>query len=527
MKTNAKLIAVVSLLCWSCVSASSFADSADNFNDNSKDSSKWEDDIVTANGSLDETNQRLQYTCASIGPENNSERPWKLTRFPYNADWEIQFDAYNDTSPIIAGQVCSMGINILSPLSGGDYLYHELYRVSHGGSGGIGVNADLTNDDISIGGEDSGDLAVNRVTLLVRWDSKNKVLECLYDKNPAEGFQWIKLASMGLAGAGGTSGNTDWGMDSNDQFFVSVYGYSALMKVKSGEMYLDNFSERGGVTPDQVERPKPTGRFPLEFPKNNPLLTRILSLTGNYRGTFPSTKPRDFNVDVAQDESGKLAVMGTVDGIKDSKGDPELAGSVGEISTVNGTPTVKVGGPFDGILDGKNAKGDVNATVPVEVVDIGGGTQGIMGTANAEGKIGKSPVSLDHYPVELETPPQILKNLNSDWAFKLVLTSASSGKGRKSKRILGSAVLVLPNGDTIKFPAKTVKYSKKLGFTIKFEKGTNTSTKPHTTDTKSKVLLSKLNFEKKNGKWKLKSGKIRYEFLGQKGNENLKHFLKP
>ena len=525
MKTNAKLIAFVSLLCWSCITSSALADNADNFNDNSKDTSKWGDDDVTAKGVLDETNQRLQYTCASLGLENQSERPWKLTRMPYNADWEIQFDTFNGTNPIIAGQVCSMGVTILSPLSGGDYLYHELYRVSHGlGGNGVGVNTDLNTDDISVAGEDSGDLALDRVALLVRWDSDKKVLNCLYDKNPADGLQWIKLASMGLAGADGTSGNTDWGMAAKDQFFISVYGYSSAMKVNAGEMYLDNFNERGGVTPDQVERPKPTGRFPLEFPKNNPFLTKILSLTGNYRGTFPSTKPRDFNVDVAQDESGKLAVMGTVDGIKDSKGDPDLAGSVGEIRTVNGTPTVKVGGPFDGILDGKVAKGDVNATVPVEVVDIGGGTQGIMGTASAEGKIGKVPVSVDHFPIELETPPQILKNLNSDWSIKLVLTS---GKGGKSKRILASAVLVLPNGDTIKFPAKAVKYSKKLGFSIKFEDGTNTSTKPPTTDTKSKVTLSKLNFEKKNGKWKLKSGKIRYEFLGQKGDESLKHFLKP
>lgn len=527
MKTNAKLITVISLLCWPFVSGSAFSENADNFNDNSKDTSKWGTDDVTGNGAMNETSQRLQYTCASVGPDNHIDRPWILTRFPYNADWEIQFETYIGTNPTIAGQVCSMGITILSPLSGGDYLYHELYRVSHGATGGTGVNADITNDDVSVAGEDSGDLGLDRVALLVRFDSGKKVLECLYDTNPADGFQWIPLASMGVAGAGGTSGNTAWGMDAKDQFFVSVYGYSSLMKVKAGEMYLDNFSERGGVTPDQVERPKPTGKFPLAFPKNNPLLTKILSLTGNYRGTFPSDRPRDFDVDVAQDESGKLAVMGTVDGIKDAEGNRELAGSVGEIRTVNGTPTLKVGGPFDGILDGKQAEGDVHATVPVEVVDIGGGIQGITGTASAEGTIGKMPVSVDRFPVELETPPQILKNLNADWSFKLTLKSASGGKGGKSKRILGSAVLVLPNGDTIKFPAKAVKYSKKLGFSIKFTKGTNTSTTPNTTDTKSSVVLSKLNFEKKGGKWKLKSGKIRYEFLGQKGDENLKHFLKP
>lgn len=527
MKTPAKLI-TAGLLCCSCATGSVFADNADNFNDNSKDSSKWGDDVVIANGRLNETNQRLQYNCPTAGPENSSERPWELTRFPYNSDWEIQFVTYNGTSASLAGQVCSMGVTILSPHSGGDYLYHELYNVSHGVSGGgVGVNTDLSTDDKSVAGEDSGAVLSNRVALLVRWDGKTKTLDSLYDANPDNGLQWIKLGSFGLSGKGGTSGNTNWEMDSSDQFFVSVYGYSAFMKVNGGEMYLDNFSEGGGVKPDQVKRPEPKGRFPLSFPTDNPFLTRILSLTGNYRGTFPGMKPRDFDLDVAQDESGKLSVMGTVDGIKDAEGNRDLAGSVGEIRTVKGTPTIKLGGPFDGILDGKDAKVDVSATVPVEVVDIGGGVKGVMGTANAKGKIGKQPVSVKRVPIEIETPPRILKNLNADWSLKLDLKSAKSGKGKKSKRIRGKASLVLPNGDTIKFPAKVLKYSKKRGFAVKFEKGRNISAKPRTTDKKSEVFLSKLGFEKKQGKWKLISGRIKYKFLGQAGNENLKHFLKP
>ncbi|MCB1132055.1 MAG: hypothetical protein KDN05_13065, partial [Verrucomicrobiae bacterium] len=268
MKTPAKLITAVAL-CWSCATGSVLADNTDNFNDNSKDSAKWGDDVVIANGRLNETSQRLQYTCPTTGLENSSERPWELTRFPYNADWEIQFETYNGASPSIAGQVCSMGVTILSPHSGGDYLYHELYNVSHGVSGGgIGVNTDLSTDDKSVAGEDSGAVLSARVALLVRWNSKTKTLECLYDANPDNGLQWIKLGSFGLSGKGGTSGNTDWEMDASDQFFVSVYGYSALLKVNAGQMYLDDFRESGGVKPDQVKRPKPKGRFPLSFPKD-------------------------------------------------------------------------------------------------------------------------------------------------------------------------------------------------------------------------------------------------------------------
>ena len=514
---------LASLLCLPFLSTSAFADGADNFNDNSPDAAKWGSDEVSGNGVLTETSQRLQYTCPSGTFEDQSERPWELTRFSFNADWDMQIDTFNGTNPSVFGQVNSMGITILSPLSGGDYLYLELYRNSFGGSFGTGVNVDLVDDDNSVGGDDSGDLPINLAALRLQWNSATKVLSCYYDTDPADGYQWIMLASFGLAGSGGNTADADWGLATGDQFFASVFGYSAGMTVAAGEMYLDNFTETGGVEPGGGSRPKPTGRFPFSFPTGNALLTRILSLTGNYRGVTPAAQ-RNYNIDIAQDESGKLVAMGTMDGVKDADGDRRITESIGQITTVNGKPTAELTGSFNGTRDGDVVKVNATATVPVEVVDIGGGIQGVAGIASYDGKLAGVPISGDNLPVEMEAPPGAVDNLKADWSFKLVLTPKMVDG---IERILASATLVLPNGDTIRFPERTVRYSQKRGYKINFRNGTNVSVTPHATDTNSAVLLRHLKFERQDGEWTPKAGKIVYELLGQRGTADLLEFVTP
>jgi hypothetical protein len=72
---------------------------SDDFSDNSKDPAKWGTDIVKGRGKLNETNGRLEYTCGGGSGVSSPDRPWKLTRFPYNAPWEITINATNTTSP--------------------------------------------------------------------------------------------------------------------------------------------------------------------------------------------------------------------------------------------------------------------------------------------------------------------------------------------------------------------------------------------------------------------------------------------
>src|ERR1043166_6414925 len=82
------------------MAASVFADSdGDNFNDNARDVSKWGTDKVLHHGKFNEANGRLEYTVSGGTTEDDAWRPWILSRFPYNADWEIQFDVFNSSNP--------------------------------------------------------------------------------------------------------------------------------------------------------------------------------------------------------------------------------------------------------------------------------------------------------------------------------------------------------------------------------------------------------------------------------------------
>ncbi|QJE96195.1 hypothetical protein [Luteolibacter luteus] len=505
-------------------SAAALADGADNFNDNSKSAVNWGTDGISGNGALTETSQRLQYTCPTGTFDDSAERPWELTRFPYNANWEVQIDAVNNTAPSPPLQVNSMGIRLLSPHSAGDYLYHEFYNSAIGGPSRQGANADMTFGGSSLGGADSSELAVDRIGLRMTWDSKTKVLTTYYDTNLANGYQWTILGTFGLEGSGGDDANANWGLAGTDQFFLSVYGFSAFMSVPAGQMHLDNFSETGGVGGSGGTRPQPVGNFPFVFPGGNAALTRILSITGNYQGISPSPGQRAYSIDLAQDESGKVSAMGTMEGILDENGSPTIAMDVGSVKTVNEEPFVQLKGSFKGELDGLSTHFKGNASVPLEVVDLDPGEQGIQGSGNFTSKVGGVPSSGKNMQIEVPASPEALDNLKQDWSLDLdIALKAINGK----QRTVASAKLVLPNGDIIQYPEKIVKYSEQKGYRITFKKGTNISADPDAPDKKSTVILTGLRFEKTGDSWEPVAGTITYKFLGQSGTENLMEFVPP
>lgn len=500
------------------------ADGGDTFNDNSKNPANWGSDDISGNGGLTETSQRLQYTCLSGTLEDNAERPWELTRFPYNANWEVQIDAVNNTSPSPPFQVNSMGMRLLSPSSAGHYLYHEFYNSAIGGPSRQGANTDMTLGGSSIGGADSSELAVDRIGLRMAWNSVTKVLTTYYDTDLSNGYQWTLLGSFGLAGSGGDDVNANWNLADTDQFFLSVYGFSSSMNVPAGQMYLDNFSETGGVGGSGSTRPQPVGSFPFIFPGGNAALTRILSITGNYQGVSPTPGQRNYAIDVAQDESGKISAMGTVAGITDEEGNATLAADVGSVKTVNEEPVMQLKGSFKGELDGLGTTFKGNASVPLEVTDLGLAEQELEGSGSFTAKVGGVPSSGKNVAIEVPASPEILGNLLQDWSLDLDITlNTINGK----QRTVASAILILPNGDTIRYPEKLVNYSEKKGYKITFKKGTNITSDPDTLDGKSTVTLTGLKLQKNGGEWEPVSGTITYKFLGQAGTGDLMEFLPP
>ena len=109
------------------------ATGGDNFNDNLKSTTKWGADELFGHGSLKEKNHGWNTHAAAGTPEDDAIRPWVLTRFPYNADWEMQIDTFNSTTLTTDFQVNSFGIKIRSLYSASNDIYAELYA-SHLGA---------------------------------------------------------------------------------------------------------------------------------------------------------------------------------------------------------------------------------------------------------------------------------------------------------------------------------------------------------------------------------------------------------
>jgi hypothetical protein len=506
------------------------ASTGDNFDDNVVSPSRWGRDQTFGRGVLLEKNHRLEYTCSAPSlTEDGSNRPWVLTRFPYNGDWEVQVDVFDNSIPSQAFQVNSAGIIIYSPHSADTDVYMELYSTGFGlpfSTTGFHTEMEIDGDDVGIG--DSGVTGDTNGAVRLRWDSTNHVLTAYYDQDVSDGYDWVELASFGLAGSGGVTGNGNWGMTDADQFFLQLYGYSAGMVVSSGQMYLDNFKETGGVTPNGQPPPEPTGKFQFKFPTNNPLLTAIMNLTGNYTGVTPllvsNDHARTYSVDVAQDESGKLVAMGAMDGVANATGGSELSGSVGSVATVNDKPTVQLTSSFKGTGDGFPVTANASGATPVELVDVGGGSNVVAVTANIAAKAAGIPFRLKQMPVLVPANSTFQNNPKKDWNVDLDL-SRKVIKGKE--RTVASAQLVLPNGDTIAFPEKVVRYSATKGYSLSFKRGTNITANPTRMDKKSSISIQRLLFVQQDGGWEPTGGAVTYRFLGQKGSGNLTDFLAP
>jgi hypothetical protein len=179
---------------------------------------------------------------------------WILTRFPYNADWEIQIDVVNLTSPSADNQCNSFGFVVFSPRSWYDKILTELYASQWVN----GFYADVETAGDTIGWADTGGLGVTYGAVRIAFDSVTKVITVSYDLDTGNGYQWVQYGSFGLAGTGGGNGNTDWGLTDADLFLLYVYGYSEGMAITSGQLFGDNFMESGGVVPPPPQPPEGT-----------------------------------------------------------------------------------------------------------------------------------------------------------------------------------------------------------------------------------------------------------------------------
>ena len=214
-------------------------DSADDFNDGIKDPAKWGTDEVKGRGQLNETNGRLAYTCGSKNGISSSDRPWKLTQFPYDAPWEIVIDATNTTSPT-GKQWSSFGIVVENAKNKDDWIEVELAASEQSHM----FWAEFYDNNASAGDAFASAMSTS-APIRVSFDNITKVLTVSY----FDGAVWNSLGTFGVNGSDGINGNATWGLTDSDHFIAYIFGYSENMTVNDGEMYGDNFQETGGVVP--------------------------------------------------------------------------------------------------------------------------------------------------------------------------------------------------------------------------------------------------------------------------------------
>src|SRR6185369_706915 len=102
----------------------------DDFDDNKVDKRKWGPDQQFGHGVLTEASGHLQYTCPGGTADDDLIRRWNAGNGPYNSDWEMQMDLFNNTT-FTAGstnQNNSFGIKLRGPTDDDQEIFVELYN---------------------------------------------------------------------------------------------------------------------------------------------------------------------------------------------------------------------------------------------------------------------------------------------------------------------------------------------------------------------------------------------------------------
>lgn len=110
---------------------------SDNFNDNSKDLTKWGTDFVfdpgTTPGALTETNLRLEYTATGASSKEQSLRPWIANSGSYTSDWSVQIDVNVPNLTLASGQQIRFGLGVVNHANFNDAISLDLRLDSVGG----------------------------------------------------------------------------------------------------------------------------------------------------------------------------------------------------------------------------------------------------------------------------------------------------------------------------------------------------------------------------------------------------------
>lgn len=288
----------------------------------------------------------------------------------------------------------------------------------------------------------------------------------------------------------------------------------------------------------------PTGTFSGNYVEGAGL-TAMADVTGNYNGTTTvNGTARDYNADLAMDESGKITALGTATGIANKAGSPTISGSVGSIKTVADKPTAALKGTFAGSVDGDltTASGSASGDCVLKTVVADKKLEGVAGGSAVRAS---QKYTAKSEPRSIVVPPEDVAKLKKDWGLTLTFKEVTPAKGKKYVEV--DAKLHLTSGEYSDYPAKKATYSAKNGYSISFTNGLKLNrseqqiyvknpktgldkldrkgNKIPVYDKKSTVKITKMLLDQSGSAWTPASGTIQYKFLGQSGKGDLKTFL--
>jgi len=265
--------------------------------------------------------------------------------------------------------------------------------------------------------------------------------------------------------------------------------------------------------------PDPLGDIVLSFPTNSSSLPRIVDISGRYSGTSASASNRNYTVDIGQDESGKLSLLCTVDGLMGKTGNAQISG-VGFIRTVQGQPMLRLRGSLNGTLDGSPLRANGTFSAPASLASFSAGAYGLTSTGSFSGKLGDAPFSGRKRQLQIPLLTEAGANIHDSWTLALNFRRKTVGK---TERTVASAQLALPSGATIQFPERPARYSKS-GYTLSFVGGTNITANPPVRNHRASIGIRRMGLTQQGESWTVTSGTIRYSFLGQAGTGDLAAF---
>lgn len=217
----------------------------ESFSSNQLSSLRWKPLESEVSGSLTVSNQRLEYSAPSGTSTDEPTEVFWDGPLPIDKNWVAEVTIHN-------GLEYNSGIGLVLYQPGGDEtIFNEL---------DVGVDENIERGiltSLESGEEFYGEVGhslpgVLEVRIRLSYTASNQVVEASVDPDSSGPLSFQSLATFGLTGSGGATGNRDWNLSSTNRFSLSLAGSAGSGGiVASGLLWADDFS----LTISDYERP--------------------------------------------------------------------------------------------------------------------------------------------------------------------------------------------------------------------------------------------------------------------------------